>query len=150
MDEHRIALRWSRDGQAFERGNYRPAHELTFQGGQVLRASSAAAYGGDPALADPEQVLVAALSSCHMLTFLAVAANRKLVVDSYEDDASAVLGKDAEGRTAVTQMTLRPRVRFAGDAPPSREDVEGLHARAHKACFVASSVRSAVAIEPRD
>lgn len=150
MEEHRIALRWARDGAPFERGNYRTAHEVVFQGGQVLRASSAPSYGGDPALADPEQVLVAALSSCHMLTFLAVAANRRLVVDSYEDDATALLGKDAEGRMAVTHMTLRPRVRFGGETAPDRAELERLHARSHQACFVANSVRSAVAIEPRD
>lgn len=150
MDEHRITLRWSRDGGAFERGNYRASHEVAFQGGQRLGVSAAASYGGDPALADPEQILAAALASCHMLTFLAVAANRKLVLDRYEDDAVAELGKDADGRTAVTRVTLRPRVQFSGDNVPSREDVVRLHERAHQACFIASSVKSEVVVEPRD
>ena len=150
MDEHRITLRWSRDGGAFERGNYRSSHDIGFQGGQHLGASAAASYGGDAALADPEQILAAALASCHMLTFLAVAANRKLVPDSYEDDAVAELGKNAEGRMAVTRVTLRPRVRFSGDNVPTREDIARLHERAHQGCFIASSVKSEVVLEPRD
>ncbi len=149
MDEHRVTLTWARDG-AFERGNYRTSHELGFEGGQKLGASAAASYGGDPALADPEQMLAAALSSCHMLTFLAVAANRRLVVERYEDDASAVLGKNADGRTFVTRVTLRPRIRFGGEPVPGHEDIAKLHERAHQACFIANSVRTEVAIEPRD
>jgi organic hydroperoxide reductase OsmC/OhrA len=150
MDEHRITLRWSRDGGAFERGNYRSSHDVAFQGGQRLGVSAAAGYGGDAALADPEQILAAAVASCHMLTFLAVAANRRLVPDTYEDDAVAVLGKNAEGKMFVERVTLRPRVHFSGDNVPSAEDVARLHERAHAACFIANSVKSEVVVEPRD
>ena len=85
-----------------------------------------------------------------MLTFLAVAANRKLTLDLYEDDAVAELGKSAEGKMFVSRVTLRPRVRFSGDNAPSREDIAKLHERAHSACFIANSVKSEVVLAPRD
>lgn len=148
MAEHHTSLSWRRNGAAFERGNYSPDHSATFEGGQVLDVSAAAAYGGNSSLVDPEQLLLAALVSCHMLTFLAVVANRGHVIDAYDDDASCELGKDAEGRTMVVSATLRPTVRFAPGQGPSAEDFEKYHERAHKACFIANSVRTAVTIEP--
>jgi organic hydroperoxide reductase OsmC/OhrA len=149
MSEHRIALRWQRAGLPFERGNYSRDHRVRFQGGQEIGASSAADYGGNPELADPEQTLLAALSSCHMLTFLAVCANRGYVLEHYEDDALCTLGKDAEGRIMVDAATLRPRTQFSGANVPAADDLERLHERAHRACFIANSVRTAVRIEPQ-
>ncbi len=149
MSDHRIALHWQRQGAPFARESYNRDHSIHFQGGQELNASSAAGYGGNPAHADPEQQLLAALSSCHCLTFLAVVANRGQVVDDYQDDAECELGKNADGKSAVTRAVLRPRVRFAGDNPPSAEDVRKWHERAHSACFIANSVRTEVLVEPR-
>jgi organic hydroperoxide reductase OsmC/OhrA len=149
MSEHRIHLVWSRDGAPFERNNYRREHRVVYPGGQAIDASAAPGYGGLESHVDPEQQLLGALSSCHMLTFLAVAANRGYVVDHYADDAVAELGRNAEGQTAVTTATLRPRIRFAGDNVPGAEDLAKLHERAHRACFVANSVRTAVTIEPQ-
>lgn len=149
MSLHTIRLSWSRGDAPFERNNYDRDHSLHFQGGQRLAASSAPDYGGNPAHADPEQLLLAALSSCHMLTFLAVAANRGYVVESYGDDAEAELGKDAEGRTAVTTALLRPLVRFGAGNVPADDEYQRLHERAHKACFVANSIRTSVRIEAR-
>lgn len=148
MSLHTIRLSWSRGDAPFERNNYVRDHGVQFPGGQRLAASAAADYGGNPAHADPEQLLLSALSSCHMLTFLAVAANRGYVVESYADDAEAELGKDAEGRTAVTRALLRPRVRFGAGNVPAAEDHQRLHERAHKACFVANSLRTEVRVEP--
>jgi organic hydroperoxide reductase OsmC/OhrA len=149
MSEHRIQLLWTRDGATFERNNYNRDHRIVYAGGQAIDASAAVGYGGRESHVDPEQQLLGALSSCHMLTFLAVAANRGYVVDRYEDDAEAALGKDAEGRVAVTTATLRPRIRFAGDDVPSAEDVAKFHERAHRACFIANSIRTHVSIVPR-
>jgi organic hydroperoxide reductase OsmC/OhrA len=104
---------------------------------------------GSPGPVDPEEAFVAALSSCHMLTFLAIAARKRLVVDGYEDDAEGVLAKDGEGRMAMTVITLRPRVVFSGEKMPAREDINQLHHKAHEACFIANSVRSEVRVEPR-
>src|SRR5215469_3343299 len=122
MSEHRITLQWSRDGGPFARGNYSSDHEIRYSGGQVLHGSPAPDYGGSAAHADPEQMLLAALSSCHMLTFLAVCANRAYVIDTYTDDAVALLGKNAEGKNAVVQATLAPKVAFSGDKRPTAEE----------------------------
>jgi organic hydroperoxide reductase OsmC/OhrA len=148
MSEHRIALHWSRDGGPFARGNYRSNHEVRYSGGQTLKVGPSPDLGGDPALADPEQMLLSALSSCHMLTFLAVAANRGYVVDSYSDDAVAVLGKNEEGKTAVVQATLAPKVTFSGDRQPTADEYAKLHERAHMGCFIANSVKARVDVQP--
>ena len=144
MSEHRTSLQWARNGGPFARGNYSSSHEIRYSGGQTLTASPSPELGGDAAYADPEQLLLSALSSCHMLTFLAVAANRGYVVDSYSDDAVAVLGKNAEGKTAVTQATLSPKVVFSGDKKPTPDEYAKLHERAHAACFIANSTRTVV------
>lgn len=146
MSEHRIRLDWRRDQRPFARGDYPREHRIRFEGGQVIGASAAPGYGGDAALVDPEQQLLSALSSCHMLTFLAVAANRGYVVDSYVDEAVAVLGKNDEGQSAVTEATLRPRVRFGGELVPGDEEYAKLHDRAHRACFVGNSVKTRVTV----
>jgi len=148
MGDHRISLRWERGDAGFARGSYVADHRIGFLGGQQLMGSSAPEHGGNAAHADPEQLLAAALASCHMLTFLAVAANRGFVLDSYEDTAVATLGKDADGRTAVTRIVLQPRIRFAAARVPDAAELRGLHERAHRACFIGNSIRSEVAIEP--
>ncbi len=149
MSEHRVKLVWVRENAAFERDNYSRDHRVVYSGGQSVDASAAVGYGGSETRVDPEQQLLGALSSCHMLTFLAVAANRGYVIDRYEDDAVAELGKNAEGQTAVTTATLRPRIHFAGQSVPSGGDLSKLHDRAHRACFVANSIRTVVKIEPQ-
>ncbi len=148
MSEHRIALDWSRNGGSFERGNYPKNHAIRFDGGQTLRNSSAPGdYGGDASASNPEELLLSALSSCHMLTFLAVAANRGYVIDGYHDDAVAELGKNADGKIAVVKATLAPKVAFSGDKRPNAEDYAALHARAHAACFIANSVKTQVELK---
>lgn len=145
MSEHRISLDWSRDGGPFTRGNYDRDHRLRFPGGQTLRNSAAAGdYGGNPQASSPEELLLAALSSCHMLTFLAVAANRGYVIDSYHDDAVAVLAKNDQGQMVVTQATLAPRVTFSGEKQPTGDEYAALQQRAHTACFIANSVKTEV------
>ena len=111
-----------------------------------MPASAAPEYGGSAGAVDPEQALVAAVASCHMLTFLAVAARRRLVVDRYEDDARGVLEKNAEGRLAITQVVLRPHIVFKGD-PPGDAELDRLHQMAHRGCFIAQSVRCEVRVE---
>lgn len=146
--EHRIVASWDRGNSIFERGNYGKDHRITFAGGQEIGASSAASYGGNAGLADPEQLLLAALSSCQMLTFLAVAANRGYVIDSYQDDAVCELGQNAEGQTAVVRAVLTPKVRFSGEKRPDPEQFRQLHERAHKACFIGNSLRTKVDLDP--
>lgn len=144
MSEHQITLSWSRNSGSFERGNYVREHAVRFAGGQTLENSAAGDFGGAGHASNPEELLAAALSSCHMLTFLAVAANRGYVIDTYEDSATARLEKNSEGQMAVTHVTLAPKVRFGGDKQPSPEDYRKLHERAHHACFIANSVKSEV------
>jgi len=148
MGEHHTNVSWRRYGGSFSRNDFNRDHTATFEGGQVIDVSAAPDYGGNPAFADPEQLLLAALSSCHMLTFLAVAANRGFVVEAYDDDASCTLGKDEAGQTMVDSATLRPTIRFAPDKVPSAEVFTALHERAHRACFISNSVRTAVTITP--
>ena len=148
MSEHRVTIAWQRETTDFSYETYGRDHVWRFEGGAELTASCTPDFGGDPDLVDPEQAFVAALSSCHMLTFLAVAARRRLVVDRYEDEAVGTLEKNEEGLLAMTRVVLRPRVSFGGETPPSSEELERLHERAHKACFIANSVRTTVTLEP--
>ena len=148
MSEHRISLTWARNGGPFARGDYDRDHDIRFAGGQTLRNSAAAgAYGGNAEASSPEELLLAALSSCHMLTFLAVAANRGYVIDSYDDDAIAVLDRNAQGKMVVTEATLAPRVTFSGDKQPDKDEYQALQQRAHAACFIANSVKTAVRLD---
>jgi len=149
MSDHRISLQWSRDDGPFERGNYAKVHEIRYTGGETLRASPSPQYGGDDAHADPEQLLLSALSSCHMLTFLAVAANRGYVIDRYDDDAVATLGKNADGQTVLNEATLAPRVAFSAAKVPTAQEYAQLHERAHAGCFIANSVKTVVRVQPQ-
>jgi organic hydroperoxide reductase OsmC/OhrA len=152
MSEHVATVEWTRGSQSFADNRYSRAHDWTFDGGAVVRGSAAptsvAVPMSDPAAVDPEEALVAALSSCHMLFFLAYAAKAGLVVDRYRDDAVGLLGKDERGRMAMTVVTLRPVVDFNGNGPDAAA-LADLHHRAHAACYIANSIRAEVRIEPR-
>jgi organic hydroperoxide reductase OsmC/OhrA len=150
MSEHKASVTWSRDGKPFTYEAYPRIHRWQFGGGVELNGSSAPEYLGDASLPNPEEALVMALSSCHMLTFLAVAARKRLTVDSYEDQAVGHMEKNAEGRIAITRCELRPRVVFSGPNQPTRADVEKMHEQAHRACFVANSVKTEVTVHPLD
>lgn len=147
--EHRITVRWERTTVDFDTRTFDRNHVIEYDGGEHVRASTGPDYGGDPACVDPEQGIVGALASCHMLTFLTVAAIRKLVVDRYEDAAYAEVGKNADGKMMVSRMVLRPRVVFGGPVQPDAATVAALHEKAHANCFIANSVRSEVLIEPQ-
>jgi len=147
MSEHRISLEWSRNGGPFARGDYSPDHLIRYAGGQTLHGSPSSSFMGNDAYADPEQLLLSALSACHMLTFLAVCANRGYIVDSYNDDATAILEKNAVGQLVVTRATLAPKVTFSGDKQPNAEEYAKLHERAHQGCFIANSVKTQVELK---
>lgn len=149
MSLHKASIAWKRSTPDFGYDTYNRGHAWTFGGGQRLEASAAPEYKGDAARANPEEALVAALSSCHMLTFLAVCAKKQLVVDDYVDEADGHLEKNAEGRLAVTRVTLRPRVTFATGTSVDAETLKRLHDSAHRGCFIAASVKTEVTVEPR-
>lgn len=151
MSEYRATVEWQLEGE-FRYATYSRAHAIDFGHGIGLPGN--AAPGNVPRTvqwtpgADPEQQFVASLSTCHMLWFLHLAHDAKFVVQHYRDEASGVLAKNAEGRMAMTQVTLRPAVTFAG-AEPTAEQFTQLHHKTHERCFIASSVKSEVIVEPR-
>jgi len=150
MSEHHTKVRWAPAGEAFTYETYSRRHRWTFGGGAALDASSAPEYLGDAKLPNPEEALVMALSSCHMLSFLAIAARKRLTVESYEDDAVGHMEKNAEGKLAVTRVELRPRVRFSGANLPDKAALAKLHEQAHHVCFIANSVKTEVTVTPAD
>jgi organic hydroperoxide reductase OsmC/OhrA len=149
MSEHAATVDWRRETPDFAYESYNRDHDWLFDAGVVVRASAAPAYRGGASCVDPEEAFVASLASCHMLTFLAIAARKKLVVDSYRDEAVGVLAKNAEGRLAITRVTLRPMVAFGGETTPGADELAKLHDQAHHECFIASSVKTEVVVEPR-
>jgi organic hydroperoxide reductase OsmC/OhrA len=102
-------------------------------------------YLGNPGPVDPEEAFVAALSSCHMLTFLAIAARKRLVVDAYDDHAVGVIAKNEAGRLAITQVTLNPKIVWGGPEPDAAT-LERMHHLAHQECFIANSVTTEITV----
>ena len=149
MSEHTITVEWKRETSDFDYRTYNRDHDWKFDAGITIRASSNPIYQGNERCVDPEEAFVASLSSCHMLTFLALAANKRYVVDRYRDQAVGVLGNDASGNLSMTRVTLRPQVTFRGESPPSEVEHRQLHHRAHRACFLANSVKTEVVVEPK-
>ncbi len=147
MSEHKITLTWRRGDKPFEYQKYSRDHTWRTDSGYEIQASAAPAYLGNPQLIDPEEAFVASLSSCHMLTFLAVAAKKKFVLDEYVDDAVGFLEKNAEGKLAITRVTLRQRLRFSGDKQPTAQEIEEMNHAAHDQCFIANSVKTEVKVE---
>src|ERR1700747_2064908 len=147
MSEHKITLTWKRGDKPFEYQKYSRDHTWKFDGGHEMQASAAPAYLGNPKLVDPEEAFVASLSSCHMLTFLAIAAKKKFVLDEYVDDAVGHMEKNAEGRLAITRVTLRPKLKWSGDKTRSAEELDKMHHLAHDQCFIANSVKTEVTVE---
>lgn len=149
MHEYRATTSWRRTSADFTYETYNRAHEVTFGGGEVVGWSAAPEFKGDANRVNPEEAYVASLSTCHMLTFLAVAARKRFTVDSYVDEAVGVMEKGAQGKYWVSRVTLRPKVAFSGDRQPSSQEISELHHAAHENCFVANSVKSAVTVELR-
>lgn len=152
MAEHTAVVQWSRDGAVFTDSRYSRGHRWKFDGGIEVPASSSPHVVRLPfsveAAVDPEEALVASLSSCHMLSFLYIAAKRGFVIDSYRDEAVGVLEKNDAGRLAITRVTLRPDVRFGGERRPTADELADMHHAAHDECFISQSVKSDVRCEP--
>lgn len=151
MSSYTATVRWSRNGaEGFAKGQYSRAHEWAFDGGALVPASASPQVvplpWSDEAGVDPEEAFIASLSSCHMLFFLDFARRAGFVVDSYIDQAKGLLGKTADGRMAMTTVTLRPQVTWAAEAPDAAA-IADLHHRAHEACFIANSVTTDVRVE---
>jgi organic hydroperoxide reductase OsmC/OhrA len=152
MSEFSAIISWQRGAsEPFVDQRYSRAHEWEFDGGVRVPASSSPHVVPLPwsvaEHVDPEEAFVASLSSCHMLTFLWLAAKARYLVESYRDQAWGVMEPDERGRQSITRVTLRPRVQFGGDRQPSLVELEQLHHQAHEQCFIANSVRTEITTE---
>jgi organic hydroperoxide reductase OsmC/OhrA len=152
MHKYEATVAWHRGEQKFVDNKYSRAHEWVFDGGLRVPASSSPLSVpvpmSNPANVDPEEALVAAASSCHMLFFLYFAGRRGFVIDSYEDSAYGVMEKNDEGKVAMTRIVLRPNIVFAGDQQPTAEELQAMHHKSHEECFIANSLKSEIVVEP--
>ena len=146
MSEHKATIEWRKGSDEAENGGYSRDHTWSFHSLEVL-ASAAPEYMGSAERVNPEEAFVAALSSCHMLTFLAIAAKRKHVVESYVDKAVGYLERNESGQMAITRVVLRPEVSFKSGTALTDAELDTLHQSAHKNCFIANSVTTDVKIE---
>ena len=144
MSSHLVTLQWNRHGGSFAYKEYSRDHDLDFGHGITVRASAAAEYHGTAELPDPEQAFVASLSSCHMLTFLALASLESLTLESYTDEAIGYLEKGAEGKPVLSRVELHPKTTWAPGITVDEEKLRELHHKAHQECFLANSVKTEI------
>jgi organic hydroperoxide reductase OsmC/OhrA len=151
MSEHRATIRWAHAGGDFLKGMYSREHIWTFDGGATVPASPSPSVVPRPysneASVDPEEAFVASIASCHMLTFLYVAAKAGVQIERYEDEAVGTMTKNAHGVPWVSAVVLRPRITYGGTTPPAEADEDLLHHAAHAQCFIANSVKTAITVQ---
>jgi organic hydroperoxide reductase OsmC/OhrA len=151
--EYTAEVVWTRDGAVFTDNRYSRGHVWRFDGGVEVPASSSPLSVKLPLsradAVDPEEALVAAVASCHMLFFLGFAAKAGFVVDKYEDAPVGVMTKNEQGKLFVSKITLSPAITFSGSKRPSAEELEALHHHSHEECYVANSVRAEVVVVAR-
>ena len=149
MSEHRARIVWQKRTDSFKYEDYNREHDWEFpKGGIVVRATAAPVYRGKPDAVDPEEAFVASISSCHLLTFLAICARRGVVVEHYEDDAVGTMAANAERRLAVTRVVLKPVVTFAPGHELDDETLAEIHHQSHRECFIANSVKTEITVDP--
>jgi len=150
MSEHKVTLDWQCDGPDFRKGRYSREHTWRFDGGVTVAASPSPAVvpvpWSNPANVDPEEAFVASVASCHMLTYLFLAARAGFVVKSYHDEAVGVMTKNERGVPWVSLITLRPVIEYAGEKRPDPAEESELHHRAHEQCFIANSIKTGVKV----
>jgi organic hydroperoxide reductase OsmC/OhrA len=152
MAEHKATIHWNRTGPDFIKGKYSREHTWVFDGGATVPASPSphivAAPWSNAANVDPEEAFVAAVSSCHMLTFLWLAAQSGFQADSYHDEAVGVMTKNERDALWISAITLRPKIAWSGGTIPTPAEVERLHHLSHEQCFIANSIKTEVTIRP--
>jgi organic hydroperoxide reductase OsmC/OhrA len=150
MHQYKAQVQWNRDGARFVDNRYSRAHQWEFDGGAKIPASASPSIVPLPLSVaenvDPEEALVAAASSCHMLWFLSIAAKRGFLIDQYIDDASGVMEKSQDGKWMMTRIILSPRISFSGERTPSTDELEKLHHDAHEECQIANSLKSEIIV----
>jgi organic hydroperoxide reductase OsmC/OhrA len=152
LTEHTAKIIWERGDQNFLDNRYSRKHKILLDGGLEIPASSAPSSVplpySDESAADPEELLVAALSNCHMLWFLSIAAKQGYRVDFYEDNAVGTMAKNTNGKLFLAQVLLQPAIRLSGEKTPTQEELTHLHHKAHEECFIANSVLAEIICKP--
>jgi organic hydroperoxide reductase OsmC/OhrA len=150
MSEHKATISWTRSGPDFLKGQYTREHMWSFDGGVTMAASPSPSVVPAPwsnaALVDPEEAYVASIASCHMLTFLWVAAREGFQADSYQDEAVGTMTKNERGVPWISRVKLRPRIVWSGAKQPTPADLDRLHHLAHEGCFIANSVKTEITV----
>lgn len=146
METFKIKTSWKKNSEDFAYDNYNRNHQILFSGEQLLNNSAAPTYNGNEDMSNPEELLAAAVSSCHMLTFLAVASKSGFDIESYEDDAVAYLQTNEDKITSVTNIYLHPSIKFTGAKIPDADKIKSMHEKAQRNCFIANSVKCAVEV----
>ena len=146
MSRHHSAIRWHRAQHRLDDRTYSRNHVVMLNDEQSVNLSASVDFKGDPACADPEQMLVTAVASCHMLTFLAIAEYQGYCVDRYEDDAVGYLEKIEGEGLSVTRIELSPKITFTGDKTPDSPALNRIHSSAHKNCFISKSIKAKVTV----
>ena len=150
MPEHKVVVAWTHSRGEFLKGTYSREHTWTFDGGAVIPASPSPSAVPSPysnaANVDPEEAFVAAISSCHLLTYLYLASKKGIDVTAYEDTASGVMTKNERGVSWMSSVVLKPRIAYRGDRIPSPDEERQLHHEAHEQCFIANSVKTEITV----
>ncbi len=152
MSEYYATIKWQRqEDEKFSDNKYSRAHTWSFDGGQIVQASSSPHVVPLPysveANVDPEEAFIASISSCHMLFFLSIAAKRRYVIESYTDAATGIIQIDKDNKISMTDVTLNPEIKFSGGKQPTKEQINKIHHQAHEQCFIANSVKTIIHIE---
>lgn len=155
MSSYSALVKWQKGKhEPFNDNQYSRGHTWEFDGGVIVPASSSPHVVPVPLSVeenvDPEEAFIAAISSCHMLTFLGIAAKQRYVIESYIDNAVGIMEEDEHGYTSVTKITLRPKIVFLGEKQPNRQQLEKLHHLSHQHCFIANSVKTDITTEILD
>lgn len=153
MATYRATADWSlRDGEDFGAGRYSRGHSVVFGSGYEAPGTASPHVVGNkwsvPGAVDPEEMLVGAINTCHMLSFLHVAREAGFTVARYRDEAVGVMEKNAAGELWVSQVTLHPEIVYLG-AQPTADQRDHMHHKAHEICFIANSVKTAILVEER-
>jgi len=154
MSKHQATISWKGTGKDFINGRYSREHTWRFDGGVVVPASPSPsvvpAPWSNPANVDPEEAYVAAVSSCHMLTFLYLASKEGFQVDSYDDEAIGTMTKNERGTPWVSSVTLHPKIAYSGSKQPNAAEEQHLHHEAHEQCFIAQSIKTQVIVQAHE
>ena len=146
---YNVRLAWERETKDYDYKTYNRKHTVFFYGGPKLEVSSSPDFLRNPQYQSPEELLIAAVSSCYLLTFLSITASKGIIIDSYQDNSTCVLGKVKEGKQGITQVILRPVIVFKEGNKPDKEDIKKLFQMAHDHCFIANSLTVKITVTPQ-